>query len=216
MDERQTVRSFDVDDTLINRGPLLRAFGLAAEKAKRSGLKPVTTGAIQQMTHTPEDLPIRSVLERLSLLAHSRRTLLDGVGDAISANGTQDGVRNIVNTGRSNKLPWAKMTWNQFEQFGLDPYFEQYAFKPHGATSTASKLDVIRSLLETGSNVEHYEDDPRTAYSIARAFPDVAVYLVHHKLTMQMVNIEQLRVCPNLHVVTHIREALTHKSLHTS
>jgi len=211
MAERVLVRSIDADDTLVDRGPLLRAWGLAVEKARRRTHKAVSLDSIPQMGHAAIDIPVKSIPERLFLIAHSRRKLLNGVSEALSESLVGERhSKNIVNTGRSNKLEWTRMTVDQFTNLGIDPYFLRYTFKPSGVSSTASKLDVIRQLIKDGNDVEHYDDDPRTALVIADAFPNVTVNLLHHTLTGMMIPREQL-IRPNLHIVSHIGEGITRK-----
>ena len=203
------VRSFDVDDTLVDRGRLVRAFGLAVEKARGGTHKTVDLSSVPQNDHSPQNTRITSILEKLSLTAHSRRNLIAGVGTALAQ--TREGENpsnNVVNTGRSNKLEWTQMTIGQLTRLGIDPYVQRYTFKPSGMSSTESKLDVIRGFLEDGNDVEHFEDDPRTALVIAATFPDVTVHLVNHTITGMMIPRTQLAGHSNIHIVSHIGEGI--------
>ncbi len=207
---KELVRSFDVDDTLVDRGPLLRAWGLVAQKAKHSRGQTIPPDSMQRMYHGLVSTPIKSPLEHLALQAHARRKPMKYVQAAVYEFGKEGGI-NVVNTGRSNKQRWVEMTRDQLDRYDIGPYFSRYYFKPTGVSSTESKLDVIKLLLEDGEAVEHYDDDPRTAIAIAHLFPEVSVNLVHHGLTGRMIPMQQLAQYPNLQVVTCIGDGLHQK-----
>ena len=190
---------------------MLRAWGLITEKAKLGRHRAVTLYSVSQMNHGPVNIPIKSPLEKLYLAAHARRKLLEGVHAGLSRlDNIDDNSVNTVNSGRSNKRAWTEMTIGQFRRLYIDLFFLRgsYAFKPDCASSTESKVDVIRSLNPNYNDVEHYDDDPRTAVVIADLFPNVKVYLVHHSITGLMIPRRQLCLCPNLYVVSNIGEGI--------
>ena len=215
MAERILFRSLDVDDTLIDRGRTLRVIGLAGSRLRREHYRVVSLDSFPNVNHDPVNIPIRSPLEKLSLALHARRRLLDGVRYALSRTTSNENSRNVVNSGRSNKQEWVEMTIGQFYRAHIDEYIESesifkqgFAFKPDCVSSTESKVDVIRLLTRDDNDVEHYDDDPRTAIVIADLFPNVKVYLVHHTSTSLIIPRSQLRLYPNLYVVSNIGEGI--------
>ena len=140
---------------------------------------------------------------------------MDGVRYALSSTTSNENSRNVVNSGRSNKQEWVEMTIGQFYRAHIDEYIESesifkqgFAFKPDCVSSTESKVDVIRLLTRDDNDVEHYDDDPRTAIVIADLFPNVTVYLIRHPITERMISIRKLVCHRNLQVVSNIREGI--------
>lgn len=199
----EAVRLIDIDDTLVDRGPVLRAWGLGMSKIKSHGI-PRSYGAPRN--HEPVDIPIKNPFEMLYLRAHSRRGLLPGAKDGLET--AAETGKNVVNSGRSNKKAWDEMTRISFRRPGIGGLFQEFNYKPSGMTSTESKIDVALQYEKKGYEIEFYDDDPRTAIDEAQLFPNSKVFYIERGITDRMVSPRILRQYPNLHIVPSFKEAI--------
>lgn len=197
--EGRKARAFDFDDTLIDRGKIVRSVGLVAGLLKAYELSSVTLADISRL-----DFPlgrVDSFIERLkgriSFAAHARKRVYPGVRDELEKIAA-DGTAILGNTGRPNKREWIAMTEQTLDRAGIRAYFTDIFYTPEGVPTAVSKAQVILTLTQAYENVEFDEDDPGTALLIARLFPNVQVNLVQHGLTGLLVSSRELAELPNL------------------
>lgn len=194
--------SYDLDDVVIDRGIPSRVAGLVVWKVKPHQIIVPRPQGIPVITRGVVDSPIKDVREMLSFAFHARRRVVPGVKAVLEAN-VALGIDVYGNTGRSNKRAWVEMTRRTLESGGVAGYFRDIFYTPDGIKNFLSKAAAIRDLRgKYGEGmVEHYEDDPRTAYRLAMLFPDVSIYLVHYGTTGLSFSRRELDALPNLHRV---------------
>ncbi len=223
MKEVRVVRSLDVDDTLAKRQLLARQVGLLGFRSMQRGQIhiPDNLDAISRSFHDPEPSYKNSRADNFYLKAHSRRQLIPGVREALfTAHRMQENSVNIANSGRHTDEQWVRMNRDFLERNGINSLIAQDFYKPKNQTSTESKADVLRAILEgqykdiydpetQEIQLEHYDDDPRTAIILAHLFPQMTVYLVEQEVTKGIIPpLSELAELANLHIVSHIREGL--------
>lgn len=198
--------SLDIDDTLVQREKITRGLGVIGQAIKPhlfpTFFKP---SEIPDMDHDmyKDSLKIK---ERVSFLAHKKRTSTLETVTALKQ-AVETDIDLYGNTGRSSKKDWVDMTEKQMKDEGLYKYLQGIFFTPKDIKGELSKAHAIKLLLEKYSEVTHFDDDPRTAYYLARVFqnePKVKIQLVKRQLADRLFSFEELKKFPNLQIVAKI------------
>jgi hypothetical protein len=90
------------------------------------------------------------------------------------------------------------MTRATLERGEISDLLEDTFFTPEGMKTAVSKAAGIRELLKQYPNIDHVEDDPRTAVYIASLFPDVTVHLVQFGSTGMLYSRQEVDKLPNI------------------
>jgi len=202
MSER--AHSWDLDDTVFNRGGLVRGLGVVKAVIKPSHLKIPTLDQIPQLTRQVVDQPITNPFEMISFSDHAKRRLIPGVREEMEEVAAA-GEDNFGNTGRSNKRQWVGMTEDALDRVGISNLLTDVFYTPDGIKTAVSKAAAIRELLKRYDKVTHHEDDPRTAVFIACLFPDVEVVLVEYGSTGRLYSSREVDRYPNIRRSAKIR-----------
>lgn len=199
MKEGKRARVFDLDDTLIERGRIIRVAGLVIGRLSPHKFSNITLTDISQLelNHDCVDSPIKGLKERISFAVHARRNVYPGVREKLKQIAA-DGTTILGNTGRPRKKEWINMTEETLDRADILDYFTGIFYTPDGVPTAVSKARAILSLTQFYEQVEFDDDDPRTALFIARLFPNVQVNLVQHGLTGLLVSSRELAELPNL------------------
>jgi len=195
----ERVKVFDLDDTLISRGPPARILGLAGGKIRPHRPPNLSSQQIAKLNigHHKVDGNIHGFFEQLSFSVHAGRSMIPGVRQELERF-DKEGFDIYGNTGRSNKAPWVDMTEKTLENGGVKYFFKDIFYTPDGIKTAVSKAHGIHVLLTRYSNLEFYDDDPRTALFIARTFPNIQVNLVQYGTTGLLVARSEMEQVSNL------------------
>lgn len=198
--------SLDIDDTLVQRERITRVLGVIGQAYKPHLFPPFLKPAkIPDMDHRVRNDPL-SNKENISFKAHKRRKTTPETVTALQG-AVETGIDLYGNTGRSNKKEWVDMTARQMQTERLDKYLKGIFFTPKDIKGELSKAHAIKLLLEKYEEVTHFDDDPRTAYYLARVFqdePKVKIRLVKRQLADRLFSFEELKKFPNLQIVAKI------------
>lgn len=85
-------------------------------------------------------------------------------------------------------------------------FLQGHFFTPPGERTAFGKALGIRELLEQYSHVEHFDDDERTALTLAHMFsPEaVGVNLVHYGSTRLLYSRRKMETTPNIRRVNRL------------
>lgn len=202
----EKVWSLDIDDMLVQREWFTRVLGVIGQAYKPHLFPPFLKPAeIPDMDHGFRNDPL-SNKENISFKAHKGRKTTPETIVALQR-AVETGIDLYGNTGRSNKKEWVDMTAGQMQTEKLDKYLKGIFYTPKDIGGELSKAHAIKLLLEKYKEVTHFDDDPRTAYYLARVFkdePKVKIRLVKRQLADRLFSFEELKEFPNLQIVAKI------------
>lgn len=204
MSERAT--SWDLDDTVIAREGITRGLGIVKSAVRRQQLLTLHRAELPRLDRTPVDVPL-ALTERISYAVHAQRQVFPWVRSLLEVTRSRD-MDHYGNTGRSNKRAWVDMSYRTLEQGGVAHLFEDVFFTPEGTPTAVSKAAGIRDLLVQYDEVNHVEDDPRTAVFLAGLFPEVTVYLVQYGTTGLLYSHAEVSSFPNIRRVGVVDDLL--------
>lgn len=198
--------SLDIDDMLVQREWYTRVLGLIGQTYKPHLFPPFLKPAdIPDMDHGVRNDPL-SNKKSISFKAHRGRKTTPETVVALQR-AVETGIDLYGNTGRSNKKEWVDMTEKQMKVEGLDQHLQGIFYTPKDIEGELSKAHAIKLLLEKYKEVTHFDDDPRTAYYLARVFkdePKVQIRLVKRQLADRLFSLEEFKEFPNLKIVAKI------------
>ena len=180
--EHERAHSWDLDDTLINRGVLVRSVG-NLKAIMPHGSYPPRLDNLPVVPREIVDVPPRGVLGWISFIVHANRDVFPGADEVIKDK-INEGIDNYGNTGRPNQRLWEVMSRATLDRGGIDgELLKDIFFTPEGVATAVSKAARIAELQTYYQKVEHFDDDVRTAVYLAILFQGVSgvrINLVQH------------------------------------
>lgn len=197
--------SFDIDDTMTERGALARAFGALNGVFHPYHLPNIVLDAIPDIVRYETPSQKMNPKEKLSLYFHGKRIAIPGVR-ALLLGKKEAGFDIYGNTGRADKKEWIQMTENFYRENGLAALITQTFYTPDGIKTAFSKAAALRELQESYNTIEHWDDDPRTIRTLAEYFPDITLHLIAYPTNHFLYPVQNLTRLQNVVVENHFPE----------
>lgn len=218
--------SYDLDGVIFYRLPV--QFEAVAHSAKNFGvLVPDWDGKVD----VSRDLTTRDLntIERAALLyvqierpSVNIPILIRSLPRKLESHAEKLGLedtRTVFNTGRLYHPEWEQVTWVNLRDAGVDTFFdkERSFFRPDGVTTRISKREGVRQLLEDGSYLIHFDDNPLDAYAVASLDRDrVFAFIIQDLTNGFLFSRDEERDYPNIRRVASLWHAVSDMNINVA